>query len=133
MSSAKKDLVDETGTKSLDPKHAPISLPARSFDIDELQKGFEKVVDGKAEKRTDLIHAALTKAVTGDLEAADNTLMPGYERVEIENRVTGNVETTVVFNEKLAEEVKAETAAAGDGPAGSAPGANAGASSSNGE
>jgi hypothetical protein len=81
------DLVDETGRNSLDPKHAPQSLPAASFDVEALNKGFNAAVRGAEAKRDDAFAAAIVEAAIdkSQLEAVDPAAQPGYELVDVKH------------------------------------------------
>lgn len=126
----KASLVDQAGRNSLDPKFAPIGLPAGSFDIEELAKQLDKVVDAPQEKRNETVADALRAAAAEGtvIDQADRDIAPGFKAVEVENKDLGIVERTTVFDEKLAEqiaagkteqaEINAETAAALDARAG---------------
>jgi hypothetical protein len=79
------DLVDETGRNSLDPKHAPQSLPATSFDVVALQKGLETAVKGAEKNREANVASAIENAAADKdlLKAVDGAAQIGYELVEV--------------------------------------------------
>ncbi len=106
-----KQLADETGRKSLDPKHSAVSLPPASFDIVELQKGLDHAAGLKPENREASIGKALEKSVAkiGDknpLEREDPASMPGHRFVEVEHPELGVIERTQVYDPKLADEAR---------------------------
>ncbi len=108
-------LVDEDGRNSLDPKHAPVSLPPGSFDIDDLKAGLEKAVKAKKpEDRDGLVQdAILAAAAEGtDLSARDPSAMVGFRMVEVESKIGDTVvkERTQVFDPELAAEAEAKAA-----------------------
>lgn len=103
------DLVDETGRNSLDPKHAPVVLPPGGFDVTDLQKGLEKAVKGKADRRDGLIQEAVQGAAAEDtvLEQRDAASVPGYTMIEVEHAELGVTERTTVFDQKAWDEAQA--------------------------
>jgi hypothetical protein len=107
-----KSLTDETGRNSADPKHAPVSLPAGSYDVDKLDKGLGQVVKAKPEERDGVIHDVLTEAFAGEtLDRGDPALAPGFKRVEVAHpELDGVKENAVVFDEKLDEKERERAA-----------------------
>jgi hypothetical protein len=93
----KAELVDQTGRHSLDPKLAPIPLPAGSYDVEVLLKGLNEVGRSSPEKRDETLDKAL-KAAAGEgtvLDVADPASQPGYEVVELEHDVLEGVTENV--------------------------------------
>jgi len=93
------DLVDETGRNSRDPKHAPIPLPATSFNVDDLSRGLNAAVNGAAAKRDDAFAAAIENAAVDKdlLKAVDGAAQPGYEQVDVEHPELGITEQARVY------------------------------------
>jgi hypothetical protein len=83
----KAELVDQTGRSSLDPKLAPIPLPAGSYDIETLTKGLNEVGRASADNREKTLDEALnkSKAEATVLEVQDPASQPGYETVEVKH------------------------------------------------
>ena len=109
-------LTDETGTRSLDPKHAPVSLPAGSYDFAKLTGALEKAVTAPADKRDDRVQAALEHAIAGGADALkgrDPAAQTGFTTVEVDHPTdAARTETISVFSpdQEKADE-KAATAA----------------------
>jgi hypothetical protein len=106
----KAELVDQTGRNSLDPKSAPIPLPAGSYDIEALNKGFGAVSRASAENRDKAIEEALNsaKAEGTVLDAVDPAAQPDYVTVELAHPVLEGVTENV----RVYEAPKGEAAAA---------------------
>lgn len=94
------ELVDGETRTSRDPKHAPLSLPAGSFDVDALKAATNKAVTGAAAKRDEAIDKAIKDAAaeTTNLDSVDTAAQAGYEQVEIENKALGVTEKARVYN-----------------------------------
>lgn len=93
-------LVDATGRNSTNPKNAPISLPPRSYDIDQLHKGLNPTARAKLSRRDGLIAATLEEgAVDGTLKAQPRAAMPNHRFVDVENKELGITERTQVYVE----------------------------------
>ena len=97
---SEKELVDEAGLSSLDPKHAPVSVPAGSYDVDALAKGLDTAAEEDAEKQD----AARQKALEGALGegtvlgGADGAAQPDDIIVQAKHPVLGIEENLRVYH-----------------------------------
>lgn len=120
MNAKTEKLIDERTKTSLDPRHAPVSLPPGSFDIDALQKGLEGAVKAKPDERDEKVTDAVRKAASEETIASldsDPATMAGFKTVDVEHpEIDGLVETTKVFDAKAAAKLAAadEPATAGE-------------------
>lgn len=113
------ELVDPTNNTSIDPKHASVSLPAASFDVDDLQKHLEKAVTAKPEKRIDVIDQALRAAAADErqLDQREAAAQDGFRFIEVKNEqlsaLKGEdvIERIPAFDPKLADQVNKDPAA----------------------
>jgi hypothetical protein len=115
-----KSLVDEAGLNSLDPKHAPITLPAGSYDFDTLVKAGEKVVDADPDKRDESVRAALIEAAPAgaSIDAHDSAAQEGFETHAVEHpTIDGLVEQRSVFVDVEKPAKKSAAKKGGDQPA----------------
>ena len=128
MNAKTEKLYDERTKASLDPKHAPVSLPPGSFDIEKLQSGLDAAVKGKAEDRDEKVDKAV-RAAASDLTLesldADKSAMPGFVDAEVKHpEIDGLTETTKVFDAKAAAKAEAAAEPASQ-PAGTSAGSTA--------
>lgn len=100
MSVEKKEtLTDPTGRVSLDEKHAPVPLPATSYDIEVLTKGLNASVSGAAGKREETRVAAIENAAADKarLVPIDPAAQEGFAIVKTENAELGVEEQLRVY------------------------------------
>ncbi len=92
-------LVDAVARTSLDPKHAPLNLPAGSYDVDALKAETNKAVNGAADKRDAAINDAVKSAAaeTTNLEVVDTAAQAGYELAEVKHEELGITEQARVY------------------------------------
>lgn len=129
------DKAPET-TEASDPKHAPVSVPAGSYEFEDLMKAMEDTNAGKPtesiEDREERRMKAFTKVEANELAhaTADRALPPGHKLVEAPHpEIEGLVEQTYVYDPKLAakqeKEAEAATPAAPQSATSTAPSASA--------
>lgn len=90
-------------------KHAPISLPAGSYSIEDLEKVAKAAVSAKPEARAALVDEQLEKVNQTFTDRPDQGLEPGMKYVEREHEELGVVERIQV-RAKPAGETEEETA-----------------------
>lgn len=95
-----------------DQNHSPVSLPAKSFDYDDLKSALNKAARGAAKNYDQAVVTALDDAGTAVHQSHDRRNIPGYEFREVGNDL-GGTEMVQVFDEKL---VAADDASAGATP-----------------
>lgn len=119
-----------------EPNSSPVSLPAGSYDYDDLKKGVDKAAKGAAKNYDTAVATALDTATAKDdagkpaFEPVDPRSTPGYKLVDVENSTLGVTETIQVYDPAKAGDVEetdaiparqAETRAAAVEAADSAP------------
>lgn len=90
-------------------KHAPISLPAGSYNVEDLHKIGEAAVKAKPEDRDELVAKRLDEVNATSTARQENGLEPGMKFVEVTREDLGVTERIQV-RAKPAGETEEETA-----------------------
>jgi hypothetical protein len=105
------ELVDQTGRHSLDPKQAPIVVPAGSYDVDDLKKGLNAVSRSAPDKRADTLDKAFEEAKSKDtdLGTVDGAAQADYEIISVKHPILDITEELRVYKPKTDEAVAADS------------------------
>lgn len=82
----------------------PVTLPAGSYDYDELKKGLDKAAKGAAKNYGANVADAVDAASSKAFETVDPRNTPGYKLQEVEHAELGIRETIQVYDPKKEDE-----------------------------
>jgi hypothetical protein len=89
-----------------DINSSAVSLPAGSFEYEDLKKGLDKAAKGSAKNYDNAVTKALDESGAGAFEPVDPRNTPGYVLKEVENKELGITETIQVYDPKLGEKIE---------------------------
>lgn len=91
-------------------KSTPVTLPAGSYDYDELKKGLDKAAKGSASNYEANVASATDAARSDAFEKVDPRATPGYVLKDVKHEELGITETVQVYDPKLEDEAVAAQA-----------------------
>jgi hypothetical protein len=90
-----------------DTNSAPVSLPAGSFDYDDLKGGLDKAAKGSAKNYDAAVEKAIEDSSAKVFEPSDARAQPGFVYKDVERKDLGVTETIQVYDPKLGEKLEA--------------------------